>query len=790
MEAEPSTRESAQQQAWETSANSALAELAAALISAADLEEVSRLVLDHAKRLTRSPLGFVGYLDPRSGHLVSTTLTRDAWDACQVPDKDYRFAKFGGLWGWVLQKRQPVLANVVPADPRSTGTPPGHITIRSFLGVPALVGEELQGVVALANSDRDYSERDLRAVERLAAVYALAARRHHDQDALRRERDFSNAVLDTVANLVVVLDRGGRIVRFNRACERTTGYTFHEVEGKELWDFFLIPGEAAGVKAVFANLVAGQFPQNHENHWITKDGRLRRIAWSNTALVDVRGEVTHVVAAGLDVTEQREAEERLQLYRLLATHARDIVLLLTPEGQVLEANLAALHSYGYTRAELLALNIRDLRAPETTGELAAQLAQAKAGGVLFETVHRRKDGTTFPVEVSSQGADVGGRRVLVSIIRDISERKRAEAERAALLAALQRHDAQLRATFASVADGMVIYDTAGNITTMNEAAAALLGLTSQQAALPLAERSALLGVKTAAGKPVAPEETPAARALRGETVRGQVLVVHTPSRPVWLSISAAPVRAGDQVLGAVSTFSDITALHDMEEQREDYIRAITHDLRNPLTVISGLTELLHRRLQHQGMEREAAMAEKVLRSATRLAGMVSDLLESIRFEAGQIRLALEPTDLGRLAGEVTERLVTPEERARLRVVVPAGLPYILCDAARIERALVNLITNALKYSAAGTPVEIRLDRRGERVLVAVQDAGPGIAADDLPRLFQRFYRGKAGDRVEGTGLGLYIVRLIAEAHGGHVWAESTPGHGSTFFLSLPVKAES
>jgi len=129
-------------------------------------------------------------------------------------------------------------------------------------------------------------------------------------EALRQERDFISAVLDTAGALVVVLDREGRIVRFNRACERTTGYSCDEVKGKLLWDLFLIPEEVEPVKAVFEALQSGQFPNAYENHWLTKDGGRRLIAWSNTALLRADGAVEYVIGTGIDVTEQRQAESQ------------------------------------------------------------------------------------------------------------------------------------------------------------------------------------------------------------------------------------------------------------------------------------------------------------------------------------------------------------------------------------------------------------------------------------------------------------------------------------------------
>ncbi|MBN1418770.1 MAG: PAS domain S-box protein [Planctomycetes bacterium] len=137
------------------------------------------------------------------------------------------------------------------------------------------------------------------------------------EDALCRERDFSAAVLDTVGALVVVLDRNGAIVRFNRASEETMGYSEDEVRGRALWDFILTEEEIEPVKRVFASLAAGRFPNAHENDWIAKGGALRRIAWSNTALTGEGGEVEYVIGTGIDITERRRLEEELFKIRKL-----------------------------------------------------------------------------------------------------------------------------------------------------------------------------------------------------------------------------------------------------------------------------------------------------------------------------------------------------------------------------------------------------------------------------------------------------------------------------------------
>ncbi len=173
--------------AWQASANAAVAEVSAVLLSGADIDEVSQVMLDHARRLTESHDGFVGYIDPATGFLVSPTMTRGTWAACQVEDKSAIFEKFGGLWGWVLKNREPLLTNSAQDDPRSTGVPEGHIPISRFLSVPAIVGGSLVGLIALANSSRDYERRDLELVTQFATHYALAIERK------RMEEDIQNA---------------------------------------------------------------------------------------------------------------------------------------------------------------------------------------------------------------------------------------------------------------------------------------------------------------------------------------------------------------------------------------------------------------------------------------------------------------------------------------------------------------------------------------------------------------------------------------------------------------------
>ena len=141
--------------------------------------------------------------------------------------------------------------------------------------------------------------------EEIEKVKELEHECRRAQEALEKERSFIAAILDTAGALVVVLDTKGRIVRFNNACEKGTGYFFEEVKDKSLWDLFILPEEAEYVRTVFEKLKGGDFPNEFGNYWLTKDGKRRLIAWSNTTLLDDHGSVWYVIGTGIDITERR-----------------------------------------------------------------------------------------------------------------------------------------------------------------------------------------------------------------------------------------------------------------------------------------------------------------------------------------------------------------------------------------------------------------------------------------------------------------------------------------------------
>jgi PAS domain S-box-containing protein len=236
-------------------------------------------------------------------------------------------------------------------------------------------------------------------------------------DGQAKEHDFLSAVLDTAGALVVVVDRRGCIISFNRACEETTGYAASEVIGKHFWNLFLLPNEVLGVRSTFDELTAGQFPNRHENHWLTKGGSPRLIAWSNTALRDSCGRVKYVIGTGIDITERRHAEQALRdANQELERHAAE----RAAQDDLRRRELELEHiSRVYTAGEMAATLAHELNQP-----LAAIQNFARGGMRRLQSNGVAQDGLHEALEQIAAEASRAGR--IIDAVRALTHRQAAE----------------------------------------------------------------------------------------------------------------------------------------------------------------------------------------------------------------------------------------------------------------------------------------------------------------------------------------------------------------------------
>lgn len=281
---------------------------------------------------------------------------------------------------------------------------------------------------------------------------------------------------------------------------------------------------------------------------------------------------------------------------------------------------------------------------------------------------------------------------------------------------------------------------------------------------------------------------------------------------VTRSILAVPLIIRDKVIGVLeamnkrqgSEFSDedlelLTVLGDQAAvavqnallfQQSDLIAEMVHEIRTPLAAIVAYAELMQR--SSATLEQNRQFSDIILNEAERLNEMVRNFLDFARLESGRARLAQDPVDLNTVI-RMAVNVLTPQVDAKhigVSVAVPATLPSIVGDAQRLHQVMLNLLGNAIKYCRAGDNIMVTASDEGDHLAVSVADTGPGIPAQALPRVFERFYRVPgAEDQALGAGLGLTITRQIVEAHGGRITVSSVEGKGTTFMFTLPVQQD-
>jgi two-component system phosphate regulon sensor histidine kinase PhoR len=255
-----------------------------------------------------------------------------------------------------------------------------------------------------------------------------------------------------------------------------------------------------------------------------------------------------------------------------------------------------------------------------------------------------------------------------------------------------------------------------------------------------------------------------------------------------LSATVTPMTAGE-LDGALITLHDVTELRRLEQVRRQFVANVSHELRTPLANVKLMVETLQEVPDDPTLR--ADFLQRINTEIDSLTQLVRELLDLARLESGQAPLTFEWMQLAEVIQRAVGRLDPQAERQSVTLVVEPGvaaLPPVQVDGERIEGVLVNLLHNAIKFTPPGGSISVGGEARDDEALIWVRDTGVGIAPEDLPRLFERFYKVDKARSTGGSGLGLAIVKHTVLAHGGRIWAESAPGQGSAFFFTLPLTA--
>ncbi len=372
----------------------------------------------------------------------------------------------------------------------------------------------------------------------------------------------------------------------------------------------------------------------------------------------------------------------------------------------------------------------------------------------------------------SQGVAAAGRDEIATLARAM-ERMRVEIGRAR--AALQEERDTLNAVLGATDDGILMLDPSGMVAFANDRWSALLGGPDLGHAGELAIAAGESGTLAGAIDRWREHNSQIARADCERFEPYQRFRCYS-----------APVRRHDRYAGRIIVLHDVTRESEVERVRTALISTVSHELRSPLTAITGYIDALL-----DGGPWDGATTREFLQiiadSAEKLSGLVESLLDAAKLEAGVLGLEREPVRVERIAQQVVAQRRALFPSHHLAVVAGSRLPLADADPLRVEQIISNLVDNAIKYSPDGGAVTVLIGGEAE-VEVSVRDEGIGIAAEHLSQLFERFYRvdSALSRTTKGAGLGLYICRSLVETHGGRIWVESTPGRGSVFRFTLPA----
>lgn len=482
-------------------------------------------------------------------------------------------------------------------------------------------------------------------------------------------------------------------------------------------------------------------------------------------------------------TESSDDKERLSS---IIQSSQDAIISKKFDGTITSWNTSAERIFGYTAAEAIGQNICFIIPDELLPEEKDIIAKVKGGGVIehYETIRKTKNGERILISLTVSGIKDGNGNIIgvSKIARDITFEKQAEEKQAILAAIVDSSD-----------DAIISKTLDGIITSWNHSAQKMFGFTDAEA---IGRHISLI---------IPPEriqeETVIINNIRGgnridhfDTVR-----VSKSGQKINISLTVSPVKnKSGKIIGASKIARDVTQrieaelkqqlytekLQELNKYKDEFMAMASHELKTPVTVVKANLQIVQQLLKDN---RNLDFINKTLKQVDKLSDFITNLLDISKIQVGKLQLNHSRFDLNILLKEISDNIQQTTSTHTIILTEAGKQLFAYADKDRLDQVIINLLTNAIKYSPDAKDIFVDARKNNGQIIVSIKDNGIGIPQEDIENIFSRFYRvGGLAATFAGSGIGLYISAEIIKQHGGKIWAESKIGEGSVFYFSIPA----
>jgi PAS domain S-box-containing protein len=608
------------------------------------------------------------------------------------------------------------------------------------------------------------------------------------EEDIRLMNIYNRSLIEASLDPLVTIGHDGKITDVNTSTELVTGYSRNELIGTDFTNYFTEPVKAKkGYQEVFREGFVSDYALEIQH----KSGSTTPVLYNASVYMDEYDEVTGVFAAARDITMLQKAGEKIQALANVVESSNDAIITESLDGIIESWNIGAKKIYGYSAEEILGKDASLLEPDDLKGEIKQLIEKIKQEEKIhhYETLRLKKDGTVINVSITlSPIFDSSGKFVAISCIgRDITEGKEAEEK-------LRKSEKKYRNIVETANEGILIIDDEALVTYANKKLTDMLGYSLEE------------GI----GKPIwsfVSEESKDVVKLNLEKSRQGIndsyefKLIKKGGSSAWVHLSyKAFFNKDGKFVGSLSMLTDITERKKAEEtlklkleelaisnaELEQFAYVSSHDLQEPLRMITSYLQLLQRRYQGQLDNKADKYIHFAVDGASRMQNLIQALLELSRVS----RISKEPKT-------INCNLILSQTLSNLKLMIKDNkatisydtLPEVMADSTQLGQVFQNLIFNGIKFHSEEAPkIHISAEKKASEWVFSVQDNGIGIDPQYSGKIFEIFKRLHSRDEYSGIGIGLSICKKIVEGHGGRIWVESELGKGSVFYFTLPVNS--